>query len=603
MVENLSFDLRSLLHAYRTGKTNPAAVIREVYRRISAYGDPAVWIYLAPRDDSLERAFALEGQDKNLPLYGIPFAIKDNLDWAGTPTTAGCPEFAYVPRRSAPVVEKLIAAGAIPIGKTNLDQFATGLVGTRTPYGICRNPFHQNYIPGGSSAGSAVAVSAGLVSFGLGTDTAGSGRVPAAFTNIVGLKPSRGYLSTTGLVPAVRSLDCVSIFSLTCAEARYLLELVGEFDPADPFARRPEPIEVPRLNELRIGVPAAAELEFWGDRSTEAVYREALARLEGLGCQIREIDFAPFRETGLLLYEGAWLAERYAAVGQFIQSYPQATLDPVVAGIIQKGAQYNAVAAFRDQYRLAELRRQTEPQWQQMDLLAVPTTGTIYSRMAVKSDPIKLNSHLGRYTNFVNLLDLSALAVPAGFQTNGLPAGITLIAPVWGEPLLLSVGTAFETQLAGTLGATKIQLSSLAPLPPLPQKEVASNLIKIAVVGAHLSGQPLNYQLTSLGGTLVRATKTKPYYRLYALTQETPPKPGLLRHEVGVAIEVEVWELPVPGFGQFVAQIPPPLGIGTVVLEDGEEVKGFLCETYALLQAPDISELGGWRAYLATLNP
>jgi allophanate hydrolase len=592
-----SLDIHSLLDRYRTGSLAPADAIASVYDRIERYADPAVWIYLAPQAETLERAKALQNLDpQQLPLYGIPFAIKDNLDWAGVPTTAGCPRFARTPARSAAVVERLCAAGAIAIGKTNMDQFATGLVGTRTPYGVCRNPFDRRYIPGGSSSGSAAAVSAGLVSFALGTDTAGSGRVPAAFTNIVGLKPSCGSISTRGLLPAVRSLDCVSVFALTCADAASVLQVASGFDAEDAFSRRPETKVLPDLSRLRVGVPGEGELEFFGNAEAEQRYREDLARLQSLGCTIAPIDFKPFADAAELLYGGPWVAERLAAIGDFLDAHPE-DIDPIVYEIISGGKRYDAVAAYRASYRLAELGHSAEIQWQSMDVLAVPTTGTIYTVAEVAAEPIALNTNLGRYTNFANLLDLCAIAVPSGFQSSGLPAGLTLMAPAWHDLSLCRLGGAFHDRLGGTLGATGLALPTL-PEPAIAAKSSSEERVKIAVVGAHLSGEPLNYQLIEGGGILVRACRTSPIYKLYALTGTALGKPGLVRQiEGGSAIEVEVWELSISAFGGFVAKIPPPLGIGTLVLEDGSTVQGFLCEPYAVADAIDISHLGGWRAY------
>jgi allophanate hydrolase len=458
-----SLDLRSLLRAYRQGTTTPEAVVAEIYQRIEHYADPALWIYLAPLSVSLAQAQVLSGKDPaDLPLYGIPFAIKDNIDWAGVPTTAGCPEFAYIPQRSATVVEQLCAAGAIPIGKTNLDQFATGLVGTRSPYGICRNPFNAEYIPGGSSAGSGAAVSAGLVSFALGTDTAGSGRVPAAFTNIIGLKPTKGYLSTRGVVPAVRSLDCVSIFALTCGDAAAIFEVTRGFDPEDSFSRRSEPTESAQMQDfsgLWVGVPDTADLNFFSNTDAERNYHTAIAQLQALGSQVMTINFQPFAETAQLLYEGAWVAERTAAVGEFLaQNHPG--INQVVQQIIMGGKQIDAITAYQDYYRLKALQRRAEQQWQVMDILALPTTGTIYTIAQVQAEPFALNRNLGLYTNFVNLLDLSAIAIPSGFQTNGLPTGITLMATAGRDRVLCHLGKIFHTQLRGTLGATGIPLTA-----------------------------------------------------------------------------------------------------------------------------------------------
>jgi allophanate hydrolase len=437
-----SLAINHLRYQYQTGETTPSQVLQSIYAHINTYNDPAVWIYLAPLADSL----ALISDRSDLPLWGIPFAIKDNLDWAGIPTTAGCPAFAYTPDRSATVIEKLIAAGAIPIGKTNMDQFATGLVGTRSPYGICRNPYDDKYIPGGSSSGSGVAVATGMVSFSLGTDTAGSGRVPAAFTNIVGLKPTKGHISTHGLVPAVRTLDCVSIFALNCSDAATVLEVAGGYDTADPFSRVPN-TNPPAAQNLRIGVSTEQHLEFFGNQDAESLYHDGLERLATLGYQIIPIDFQPFADTAQMLYGGPWVAERLAILQDFLSTHPPdqfPEVDPTVYRIVQGGDKYDAVSVFQAIYRLAELQRETEQQWQKMDILAVPTTGTIYSIAEVQASPLQLNSNLGLYTNFVNLLDLSAISIPNGFQQNGLPTGLTLIAAAWQESLLCQIGTAMQ---------------------------------------------------------------------------------------------------------------------------------------------------------------
>jgi allophanate hydrolase len=428
-----------LRHLYQTGQCTPAEILQSIYTRIAEYNDPAVWIYLAPLAESL----ALISDRSDLPLWGIPFAIKDNLDWVGIPTTAGCPSFAYTPDRSATVIEKLIVAGAIPIGKTNMDQFATGLVGTRSPYGICRNPYNNQYIPGGSSSGSGVAVATGMVSFSLGTDTAGSGRVPAAFTNIVGLKPTRGHLSTNGLVPAMRTLDCVSIFALNCEDAATVLDVAGGYDPDDPFSLSNPPESVQFPSNLRVGVPADQHLQFFGNQDAERCYHAGIERLSKLAYQIVQIDFQPFADAAQMLYGSPWVAERLAGLQDFLVHHAQ-DLEPITYEIIKGGDQYDAVSVFQAIYRLAELRQKTEKQWQQMDILAVPTTGTIYSIAEVQSSPLQLNNNLGLYTNFVNLLDLSAISIPNGFQSNGLPTGLTLIALAWQESQLCQIGALME---------------------------------------------------------------------------------------------------------------------------------------------------------------
>ena len=590
-----SLDLQTLGARLRWGAVRPSHVVAGVLDRILARGDDKAWIHVLPRAELDARAAELErhGPD-GLPLYGIPFAIKDNIDLAGHPTTAACPEYAYVPQHTAGVVQALLDAGAMLIGKTNLDQFATGLVGTRSPYGACANTFDARYISGGSSSGSAVVVAAGVVSFALGTDTAGSGRVPAAFNNLVGLKPTCGLLSTRGVVPACRSLDCVSIFALTAADAAAVLDAAAKFDAADPYARRERAASGPAaIAGCRIGVPRAAQLEFFGNREAEKLFAGAVAKLEQLGAQCVEIDFAPFLATARLLYEGPWVAERYVAIREFIERTPEA-LHPVTRQIISGGAKPTAADCFAAQYKLRALLREAEPTWRAVDLLVAPTTGTIYTLAEVEADPVRLNSNLGIYTNFVNLMDLSAIAVPAGFTSAGLPFGVTLLAPAFFDRALCTLGQELQRALVDTMGATRL------PLPPAAAAPAAraQRGVRVAVCGAHLSGLPLNHQLTERGARLVRACRTAPRYRLYALAGFSPPRPGMLREGEGQAIEVEVWELSSDAFGSFVDGIPAPLGIGTVELEDGEQVKGFLCEPYATRGAQDVSHLGGWRAYL-----
>jgi allophanate hydrolase len=592
-----SLDLATLRHDYRAGRCNPVDVVEFVLKRIAERGDDKVWIHLLPRDELIRMAKALSAAGpEGKPLYGIPFAIKDNIDLAGHPTTAGCPDYAYVPAESAPVVAALIAAGAIPIGKTNLDQFATGLVGTRSPYGVCANSFDPAYISGGSSSGSAVAVAAGLVSFALGTDTAGSGRVPAGFNNLIGLKPTRGLLSTRGVVPACRSLDCVSIFTLTAEDARDVLAAAQSFDAADPFSRAAEVVApIPTdFAALRIGVPRAADLEFFGNEEGRRLFMDAVALVHRLGASVTEIDFAPFRETARLLYEGPWIAERYAAIRDFIETRPEA-LHPVTRQIIEGGAKPRAVDAFAAYYRLKALRRDVEPYWQMIDVLLTPTAGRCYSIAEVLADPIQLNSNLGTYTNFMNLLDLCAVAVPAGFQANGLPFGATVAAPAFQDASLLGLSETLHRAQKLPIGAVGLPL-------PAPSSDVTAEerpgLVRVALCGAHMSGLPLNHELTGRGGRFLRRDRTAPLYRLFALNGFSPPRPGLVRIEPGTAIELEIWELAAEGFGAFVAGIPGPLAVGTVELEDGERVMGFLCESYAMAGAEDISELGSWRRYL-----
>jgi len=588
----LSLDLNTLSRGYATGAITPEAVITAVYARIVARGEGPVWITLVPKDQALAK---LRDAPKG-PLYGIPFAVKDNIDVAGLPTTCACPEFAYLPKRSATVVERLEAAGAILIGKTNMDQFATGLVGTRSPYGIPSSVFNPDYISGGSSAGSAVAVAAGLVSFSLGTDTAGSGRVPAGFNNIVGFKPTKGLISTRGVVPACRTQDAVSIFGLTTGDAAEVLAVAAQFDAEDAYSRAlPGGFGIPAPPAgLRVGVPAGA-LDFFGDRDAEALYRAAIERVAGDGATVVEIDFAPFKEAAALLYSGPWVAERLAAIKDFAAAKPEA-IHEVVRGITLGASKHSAVGAFVGFYRLAELTRAAETQWAEMDTLLLPTTGTTYKISELLADPVRLNSNLGAYTNFVNLMDLSAIAVPAGFRPNGLPFGVTVIGRAFEDGQLAVIAD----RIHRSAGAPKLG-GTAKPLADAPAVEIGkSGRITVAVVGAHLTGQPLNKQLTERHGRLLETTTTATGYRLYALPDSTPPKPGLVFDGTGAGgIEVELWELDAAGFGSFVALIPPPLGIGTLTLQDGRTVKGFLCESHAVASARDITSFGGWRAWLA----
>ncbi|MBM3567422.1 MAG: allophanate hydrolase [Alphaproteobacteria bacterium] len=599
--EGDSLDLDTLGARYRAGALRPSQMVEGLLRRLSRRGDDKVWIHRLADDALRAQAAALERRGPDgLPLYGIPFAIKDNIDLAGHPTTAGCPDFRYLAGGSAPVVEKLVAAGAIPIGKTNLDQFATGLVGVRSPYGVPANSFDADYVPGGSSSGSAIAVAAGLASFALGTDTAGSGRVPAAFNNLIGLKPSCGLLSTRGVVPACRSLDCVSIFALTAADAASVLRVARGFDAADPYSRPDRGAghgAVPiAFAGLRIGVPRKNQLEFFGNRDAAGLFEQAMARLDALGAERAEVDFAPFFATARLLYEGPWVAERYVAIRDFIEKRPEA-LHPVTRKIIGGATRFTAVDAFAAFDRLKALRRETAPVWDEFDILVTPTAGTIYRISEVEADPIRTNSNLGHYTNFMNLLDLSAIALPAGFQADGLPFGITLIAPAFADESLCVLADALQRAAGGTMGATGTALPSGRPA-TLAAPAKANATIQVAVCGAHMSGLPLNHQLTERGGRLARKCRTAPLYRFYALTEFSPPRPGLVRAESGASIEVEVWEVPAAGFGGFVDGIPAPLGIGTVALEDGTQVKGFLCEAHAVRAAWDISNLGSWRNFV-----
>jgi allophanate hydrolase len=588
-------DLRQRL---KSGETTPTQVALDVLAA-ATLGDPHhAWIHRIPDDAVLGQAQRLESTAgaSALPLFGIPFAIKDNIDFSGHPTTAACPAFSYTPATSATAVQRLLDAGAILIGKTNLDQFATGLVGARSPYGAGTNAFDERYISGGSSSGSAIAVALNLVSFALGTDTAGSGRVPAGFGNIVGLKPTRGAISTAGVVPACRSLDCVSIFALTAGDAWDVYQVARGHDTADAYSRRPQAaLHMPKAG-LRCGVPRASQLDFCGDSESARLFERGVAFIEKSGGQIVEIDFAPFSETAALLYQGPWVAERLAGIKDFFASHQQ-EMYPVTRDITAGGARYSAVDAFEATYRLQDLKQRAAAELRQIDVMAVPTAPTIYTLEQIAADPVRLNSNLGLYTNFVNLLDLAAIAVPAGMRGDGLPSGITLIAPAFSEPLLCEVGDKLHRLADVKLGATAFELPPLAPVFRDPAGDAH---VTVAVVGAHLSGMPLNHQLTQRDARLIETTHTATCYRLYLLPGTTPPKPGLVRcaDGAGHAIELELWSQPVKRYGELVAEIPAPLGIGTVSLADGRTVQGFVCAADAVAQARDISEFGGWRRFV-----
>jgi allophanate hydrolase len=594
----LSHTIASLVAAHRADTSAIAGTIRRCFARIRANGDSALFICLRDEKEALAEAKRLAETDgPNRPLYGVPVAVKDNIDVAGLPTTAACPAFAYMPEKDATVVARLRRAGAIIIGKTNLDQFATGLAGVRSPYGVPRNPFRPDLIPGGSSSGSAVAVAAGLVPVALGTDTAGSGRVPAGLNNIVAMKPSLGLVPNSGVVPACRSLDCVSVFALTTDDAFKVLAAIAGPDEDDPFSRR---LELSALQQIppaiRIAVPRAAERVFFGDRRAEAAFDAALDLISTLGATIVEIDFSPFLEAAKLLYEGPWLAERAAAVGAFIAKH-SADVHPVTREIIAAGDRITGADAFRGLYRLRELKRRAEDALSHVDAIMVPTAPAAYMTAEIEKDPIALNSNLGTYTNFANLLDLAAIAVPAAIAEDNTPFGVTFLAPAGRDAWLASLGRVFHARTHLPLGALDLAQPPLASL----GLGTRDGDIAIAVVGAHLSGMPLNGELRALGARFLQATATAADYRLFALDTH-PPKPGLLRvaPDSGVAVEVELWALGAEEFGRFVAAVSPPLSIGTLKLRDGSEVKGFLVEAAATAAARDISRFGGWRAFLAS---
>ena len=527
--------------------------MKELFPRIRERGDDGVWITTVDEAELRARAAAVPA---GLPLSGLTFAVKDNIDVAGLPTTAGCPDFAYLPEATAPVVQRLLDAGALLVGKTNLDQFATGLTGTRSPYGTPESVFGGGLISGGSSSGSAVAVAAGLVDFSLGTDTAGSGRVPAALNGIVWVKPTRGLLSTLGVVPACRSLDCVSIFAPTVERAAAVLRAARGLSDGDPWGRTgSRPVADPA--SLRLAT--AGSLDFFGDAGQEKAFATGLGRFPG---GPREVDIAPLLEAGDLLYGGPWVAERLADLGTFLAEHPDAVL-PVTRRVLETGRQFTAVDAWRGVHRLQELRAWTDRLWDTADVLVLPTIGTTYTHDEIAEDPIGRNLNLGRYTQFTNLLDLAAVTIPNGFTADGRPASLTLFGPAFSEETL--IGLANELQL-----------------------------MTIAVVGLHLSGEPRNHELTERRATLVGATTTAPCYRLYRLPSGVP---GLVRDDTGGAIDVELWQLPVAAVGGLLAGIGAPLSLGRIALADGNEATGFLCEAYAVDAAQDITAGGGWRAH------
>ena len=576
--------LPELAAALAAGTTTPSEVVDAVIAGCSGGARPEAWIHRVDDDALRARAHELEalGPDPaSRPLYGIPFAVKDNLDAAGMPTSAGCPAFASTPQADATAVARLLDAGAILVGKTHMDQFATGLVGTRSPLGPCRNAIVPEYISGGSSSGSAVVVALGLVSFALGTDTAGSGRVPAAYQGLVGVKPTRGLVPLRGVVPACATLDCVSVFAASADAAGAVLSVLEGFDAADPFSRVPS-AQALLCGPFRFGVPSGRGAPE-ADAEAVALFEESVRRLEAIGGTAVAFDEAPLRETASLLYEGPWLAERDAAVGDFLRAHPE-EVDPTVASIIRGAEGLSARAAFEAEYALRALRRRADALFDEnaLDLVVVPTAVRAFRIDEVAADPVGTNAQLAATNNFMNLLDWCGCAVPAGVRESGVPFGVTLCAPAFHDRRLLDLARRLER--------------GDAAIPPAAPHEVP-----VLVVGAHLRGMPLNHQLTDQRGRFLEAVRTSPHYRLHAL-DSTPPKPGLKRVDAGgVAIEAELWALPVEGFGHFTLGIPRPLAMGRVTLEDGREVPGFVCEPEGL-GGEDVSHFGGWRAYMASRN-
>lgn len=598
MLSTLPFTLPALREAYANG-VRPVDVIDEIFLRLAAINDPNIFIHLCTQDSLREDALALGDYDPNMPLWGIPFAVKDNIDVGGIETTAACPAYAYTPKDDAFVVSQLRAAGALMIGKTNLDQFATGLVGVRTPYGAPLNAVDPQIVPGGSSGGSGVIVGHGVATFSLGTDTAGSGRVPAALNNIVGLKPTLGALSASGVVPACRSIETVSIFALTVDDAYAAFEVACGFDPEDAYSKNipVKPLNAPS-KPLQIGVPNEASIVFLGDDVQKAAFERDVARLEAGGARIEHIDFEPLFDIARMLYEGAWVAERHTVIADLLASTPDA-IHPVTRQIITHAESMSADDAFKGFYRLAELKRAAEPMLEGLDMLCVPTIPTFQTVADLEADPITPNSNLGTYTNFVNLLDMCGIAVPTAPRADGRPASVTLLAASGKDHSVAAVARSFEIDCARSMGATQHPIPTPHALSPAPSEH-----IELAVCGAHMSGLPLNWQLTDLGATFVRTAQTAPQYQFYALAGGPPARPGLVRSlsTAAASIAVEVWSVPKASFGTFMEGIPAPLGIGTIELEDGTWVKGFICEASATDDAEEITALGNWRAYLSTLT-
>lgn len=595
MSDQAGWTIGEWLSAYRQQQLTPRSALHALRQQLRAE-DPA-WIYILSAgelDAQLDKLEQAGADALDLPLYGVPFVIKDNIDAAHLPTTAACPDFTYIAPSDAGCVARLRAAGAILLAKTNLDQFATGLVGTRSPYGAVPNSFNSQYVSGGSSSGSSVAVARGTFPFSLGTDTAGSGRVPAGFNNIVGLKPTKGRFSTSGVVPACRSLDCVSIFALTVSDAEIVAGVMEAFDPTDGYSRTPATPATYFSSKPRFGIPA--ELPWFGDTESEKAWHKSLAQLTELGAELIPIDFTPMQTLAQLLYGGPWVAERHAAIAEFMAENAE-KMNPVVRGIIAQAEKFSATDAYCAEYNRADLAREIQMQMAAVDALVVPTAPRLPTIAEVEAAPVTVNSQLGTWTNFVNLADCSALALPATFRGDGLPFGITLIAPAWQDAALAKFGKQWTTACALPLGATDRKLPADNASTAVP-----SGYVRLAVVGAHLTGMPLNTQLIERKALFVETTYTADCYRLFALPNTTPPKPGLIRTEgAGAEIIVELWDVPLHSFGSFVALIPAPLGIGTLTLNDGRTVKGFICEGAAVEGANDITELGGWRAYIQSL--
>lgn len=598
MLDKLVFTLKSIHEAYLQGET-VESVLNESLKRLSDTHDEGIYLYLASKDQLLHAISELgEFNIEEKPLWGIPFAVKDNIDVYGMPTTAGCEAFAYYPESDSHVVSLLKKAGAIVVGKTNLDQFATGLVGVRTPFVAPKNAIDPSIVPGGSSSGSAVAVSHGQVCFSLGTDTAGSGRVPAALNNIVGLKPTLGSISASGVVPACRTLDTVSIFSQSVSDASAVFKVCCSYDNTDAFSK---PIHYKGLSapdsSYTLGVPDAKSLII-DEPALKDAYEQSLAYLRENGAKLVEVDFQPFYDVAKLLYEGPWVAERFAAIETFMSRHPD-SLHPTTEKIIGSARNFSASDAFKARYQLEELRKEISPVIDSVDAFVVPSIPGVASVAELENNAIAPNSRLGIYTNFVNLLDLCAIAVPGVTRHDGFPSSVTFIAKGGHDAYIHALANDFHLHQAELLGATEHKVSDLKQTlnEDVAVTELSAKEMAIAVVGAHMQGFPLNHQLTNKGGRFLKRTNTAPNYRLFKLGEETPLRPGLLKVDDGHQIELEVWAIPKSKFGDLLSEIPSPLSIGSIILEDKQLVKGFLCESHAIKEATDISHFGGWREF------
>lgn len=599
-------DICTIQASYKSGKESPLSFFKALYPKLEKSEDSCAWIYLLKWEEIEVQINQLDQicQDPtNLPLYGIPFAVKDNIDVKDLPTTAGCPDYKYFAKESASVVSRLISAGAILVGKTNLDQFATGLVGTRSPFGTAKNALNANYIPGGSSSGSAVAVASNLVAFSLGTDTAGSGRVPAAMNGIIGLKPTRGSISCHGVVPACKTLDCVSIFANNIQDCATVFEACGlQKDPKDPYSRQWNPdgsaLNLPHIRnapaKLKIGIPYPEQLEFYGCKESQSAFDNLIKKIQGPEIDLIPVDFSVFEKAAKILYEGPWVTERFVTCEELLKKSPD-SIHPVTREIVSAGDNFSAVDYFKSEYRLQEYRAQAMSVFESLDCILTPTIPRPYTLAEIEQEPIRFNSNLGTYTNFMNLLDLSAVAFPAGSLNDGLQFGATCFSLAFTDFQLMKISQRILDTFSESTDST---LSSNFCDP-------AMDMTDVAVCGAHLSGFPLNSQLTQRGAHLLKSTKTAPKYKLYDLMETHLPikRPGIIQvDEGGHAIAVEVWRMPTTQFGSFVKNIPPPLGIGKCELESGEIVSSFICEEIAVKQGVEISSFGGWKTYIESLN-